>query len=85
MGYFATHQGAMAYPTYRAKGWPISSGVAEGTVEQFGLRVEGSEQFWNLWGAEEILALCALQASQDGRWDRYWKARSLPPEHAGLL
>ncbi len=85
VGYFTNHQAAMDYPTYRAKGWPISSGVAEGTVKQLGLRVKGSEQFWNLWGAEEMLALCALQASEDGRWDRYWKVRSTPRPDANIF
>lgn len=85
VGYFTNHQAAMDYPTYRAKGWPISSGVAEGTVKQLGLRVKGSEQFWNLWGAEEMLALCALQASEDGRWDRYWERRSTPPPDASIF
>jgi len=85
VGYFTTHQAAMDYPTYRAKGWPISSGVAEGSVKQLGLRVKGSEQFWNLWGAEEMLALCALQASEDGRWDRYWKAQATPPPDASIF
>lgn len=85
VGYFTNHQAAMDYPTYRAKGWPISSGVAEGTVKQLGLRVKGSEQFWNLWGADEMLALCALEASEDARWDRYWKRRSTPPPDASFF
>ena len=72
----------MDYPAYRANGWPIGSGVAEATVKQFGLRVKGSDQFWNVWGAEEMLALCALQACEDGRWARYWKERSTPPADA---
>ena len=82
VGYFTANQHAMDYPTYRANGWPIGSGVAEATVKQFGLRVKGSDQFWNVWGAEEMLALCALQACEDGRWARYWKERSPPPADA---
>lgn len=84
-GYFTDHQHAMDYPTYRAHGWPIGSGVAEGSVKQFGLRVKGSEKFWNVWGAEEMLALCALHSSEDGRWATYWKARATPPADAERL
>jgi len=83
LGYFSDHQEAMDYPAYRANGWPIGSGVAEGSVKQFGQRVKGSEQFWNVWGAEEMLALCALQHSEDDRWAMYWKERSTPPADAG--
>ena len=85
VGYFTNHQRAMDYPTYRAHGWPIGSGVAEGGVKQFGLRVRGSEKFWNVWGAEEMLALCALACSEDGRWARYWKERSTPPADAACF
>jgi len=79
VGYFTNHQRAMDYPTYRAHGWPIASGVAEGSVKQFGKRVKGTEQFWNLWGADEMLALCALYHSEDGRWDKHWRRRGAPP------
>ena len=82
VGYFTTHQQAMDYPSYRAKGWPIASGVAEGSVKQFGKRVKGAEQFWNLWGADEMLALCALYYSEDGRWEKYWRRRGTPPVDA---
>ena len=80
--YFTDYQEAMDYPTYRANGWPIGSGVAEASVKQFGLRVKGSEQFWNVWGAEEMLALCALRSSEDHRWAMYWKDRSTPSADA---
>ena len=42
VGYFTERQNQMDYPTYRANGWPIGSGVAQGSVKQFGLRVKGS-------------------------------------------
>jgi hypothetical protein len=85
--YFPNNQEAMDYPTFRSKGWPIGSGVAEGAVKQFALRIKGSEKFWHLPGAEEILALCALYHSEDGAWQRYWKSRGQPrsalADHAG--
>lgn len=85
IGYFTNNQHAMDYPTYRANGWPIGSGVIEGTVKQFGLRVKGSEQFWNLWGAEEMLALCELYFSEDDRWVNYWRERAASPPDAILF
>ena len=82
VGYFTRNQSEMDYPTYRANGWPIGSGVAEGSVKQHNLRVKGSEKFWELPRVEEMLALCALYFSEDGRWDQYWRARSRPPPDA---
>jgi hypothetical protein len=44
--------------------------------------MKGTEKFWNGlgfgMGAEEMLALCALRLSEDGRWDRYWTKRAQP-------
>lgn len=94
--YFPNNKDVMDYPAYRAKGWPIGSGVAEGSVKQFALRVKGSEKFWNpgielesspsgeakkrpdATGAEEMLALCALYYSEDGRWQKHWDERGQP-------
>lgn len=78
--YFPNNQEAMDYPSFCAKGWPIGSGVAEGAVKQFALRIKGSEKFWNISGAEEMLALCALYHSEDGRWQRYWRDRAQPKQ-----
>ena len=52
VGYFQTHRRHMDYPRYRAKGWPIGSGLAESAVKRFNKRVKGTEQFWSLPGAE---------------------------------
>lgn len=82
IGYFSENRKGMDYPRFRAQGWPIGSGVAEGAVKQFGMRLKGSEKFWNGFGfgmgAEEMLALCALHRSEDGRWQDYWRRRSQP-------
>ena len=82
IGYFSDNRDGMDYPRFRAEGWPIGSGVAEGAVKQFGMRLKGSEKFWNGFGcglgAEEMLALCALHRSEDGRWEEYWRRRSQP-------
>lgn len=78
--YFPNNREAMDYPLFRSQGWPIGSGVAEGAVKQFSLRLKGSEKFWNIadTGAEEMLALCALYHSEDGRWNRHWSKRAEP-------
>jgi len=70
--YLERHQRQMDYPAYRAKGWPIGSGVTESGVKLFNKRVKGTEQFWNESGAESMLALRALWLSQDDRWHHYW-------------
>ena len=75
VGYFETHRHHMDYATYRAKGWPIGSGVTESAVKQFNKRVKGTEQFWSLPGVESILSLRGIWLSQDGRWERYWNTR----------
>ena len=82
VGYFETHRHHMDYARYRAKGWPIGSGVTESAVKQFNKRVKGTEQFWNLSGVESILALRALWLSQDSRWEQYWNARPAYPKAA---
>jgi hypothetical protein len=75
VGYFTRHQPHMRYPQYRAKGWPIGSGVTEAAVKQFNKRVKGTEQFWDEAGVEPILTLRAAWVSQDQRWDSYWLNR----------
>lgn len=75
VGYFSKHRQHMNYPEYRAKGWPIGSGVTEAAVKQFNKRVKGTEQFWREDGVEPILMLRALWISQDDRWSRYWANR----------
>jgi hypothetical protein len=70
--YLTNHRQEMKYGEYRRKGWPIGSGTVESAVKQFGLRVKGSEKFWNLDGVEPILALRGLWLSEDDRWQRHW-------------
>jgi len=75
IGYFTRHQDQMRYHEYRAKGWPIGSGVTEAAVKQFNKRVKGTEQFWDKTRLEPILALRGAWTSQDDRWTRYWANR----------
>ena len=75
VGYFTKHKEHMRYPEYRAKGWPVGSGVTEAAVKQFNKRVKGTEQFWLEERVEPILMLRALWISQDDRWSRFWANR----------
>ena len=70
--YVQGHASQMDYPAYRAKGWPIGSGVTESGVKLFNKRVKGTEQFWSEPGVEAIMALRGLRLSQDDRWHHYW-------------
>jgi hypothetical protein len=78
--YYPNNKDALDYPYFCKQGWPIGSGVAEGAIKQFALRLKGSEKFWNhsQTGAEEMLALCALYHSEDARWDKHWQRRAQP-------
>lgn len=71
-GYFQNHRDQVDYPAYRAKGWPIGSGITESGVKLFGKRVKGTEQFWNVPGAEAILALRSKWLSEDEESKHYW-------------
>jgi hypothetical protein len=71
-GYFQNHRDQIDYPAYRAKGWPIGSGITESGVKLFGKRVKGTEQFWNVTGAEAILALRSKWLSEDEESKYYW-------------
>ena len=72
VGYFEKHKNHTDYPTYRAKGWPIGSGITESGVKLFGKRVKGTEQFWNVAGVEAILALRSKWLSEDEQSTYYW-------------
>ena len=47
-------------------------GVTEAAVKQFNKRVKGTEQFWNVPGAEAILALRSKWLSEDEESTYYW-------------
>jgi hypothetical protein len=80
--YFEAHRDHTDYPRYRANGWPIGSGITESAVKLFGKRVKGTEQFWNVRGAEAILALRSTWLSEDEPSRSYWLGRPLKAKAA---
>lgn len=75
VGYFENHRNEMNYPAYRRNGWPIGSGVTESGVKLYNKRVKGTEQFWNLKGAEAILQLRSEWLNDPtGLHQRLWPA-----------
>jgi hypothetical protein len=64
------------YPTYRAHGWQIGTGMIESTAKQLvGLRLKGPGMHWTEAGA---LAVTALRATDlNGRWHKLWKNLTL--------
>jgi len=67
------------YPSALSKGWPIGTGVIEGScryVVKDRMDITGAR--WGLKGAEAVLRLRALRAN--GCWDEYW-AFHLAQEH----
>ena len=72
VGYIEKHRHHIDYPAYRQNGWPIGSGITESGVKLFGKRVKGTEQFWNVKGAEAILALRGKWLSEDEESKYYW-------------
>jgi len=60
------------YPTALARGWPIATGVIEGTCRHLVKdRMDITGARWGLDSAEAVLQLRALRANGD--FDRYWR------------
>jgi len=75
VNYFAQRRDRMDYPRYRKNGWPIGSGVTESGVKLYNKRVKGTEQFWNINGAEAILQLRSEWLNDpEGLHHRLWPA-----------
>ena len=60
------------YPTTLAGGWPVASGIIEGTCRYLVAdRMDITGARWSLNGAEAVLKLRAIRANDD--FDDYWK------------
>jgi len=72
IGYFATNRQRMDYPSYRARGMHIGSGVVEAACKHVvGTRCKRAGQRWTKPGAGAILNLRCLSLNE--RWDEYWQ------------
>ena len=59
------------YPTALAEGWPVASGVIEGTCRYLiADRMDITGARWSVNGAEAVLKLRAVRANND--FDDYW-------------
>jgi hypothetical protein len=70
--YLEKYQHTMDYPAYRAKGWPMGSGVIESACGQFGDRVKHTRMRWTRRHADALHSVKAAIFSQDERWQRRW-------------
>lgn len=65
VSYLQARVGLMAYPSYKAKGWPIGSGQIEGVNKSvIGHRMKRSGQHWSRQGAGGMAAQRALRYSR---------------------
>lgn len=84
--YLLNHKQFLRYDEYLAQGYPIASGVIEGTCRHLiNDRLDITGARWSLAGAESILKLRSLWASGD--LDEYWafhKQSEFERNHAAL-
>jgi hypothetical protein len=74
--YLHNNRSRMDYPRYRRLGLPVTSAPMESLIKQVGLRVKGTEMFWDdPRGAEAILHIRAAALSEDSRLDDYLRIR----------
>jgi hypothetical protein len=73
--YMTHHRARMRYPTFRAQGLCVSSGVVEaGCKVAIGTRLKRSGMHWTVAGADAIIALRCCRLS--GRFEDFWARRS---------
>lgn len=73
--YFNRNAERMRYPSFRAQGLFIGSGVVEaGCKEVIGTRLKRSGMFWTVRGANAIIALRCCRLSR--RFEDYWESRA---------
>lgn len=73
--YVTHHRARMRYPTFRAQGLCVSSGVVEaGCKVAIGTRLKRTGMHWTVAGADAIIALRCCKLS--GRFEDFWERRS---------
>jgi len=74
IGYFRNNRHRMQYDEYLSKGYPIGSGIAEGTCRNLVKdRMDGTGMHWRLPGARAMLKTRALYLN--GEWDDFIEYR----------
>lgn len=69
--YLDNHRHMMAYDQYLAKGYPVASGLIEGTCNSLvNDRMEQSGMRWSIDGAEAMLQQRAVK--KNGDWEDFW-------------
>ena len=69
--YFENHRHMMAYDRYLAAGYPISTGLIEGTCGS--LVKDRADRSGSRWSSEGVQAVLNLRAvTKNGDWDEYW-------------
>jgi len=73
--YFSNNRERMNYPTFRAMGLCVSTGVVEGGCKHIiGTRLKRGGMRWSVVGANAIIALrCAVESN---RFDDFWERRA---------
>jgi hypothetical protein len=69
--YLHKNSDRLAYPVYKSRGYPISSGTMESFCKQLGQRMKGPGMRWNINNVTAMAALVSLWANDE--WDRHWK------------
>jgi len=74
IGYYRRNLPYMHYDDYLSRGWPIGTGVVEGTCRHLVKdRMERSGMRWTQSGAQAVLDLRAVRINED--WDDYQRFR----------
>jgi hypothetical protein len=74
--YFTSHAARMAYPTFRARLFPIGSGAIESTAKNLiQARQTQAGMRWTHTGAQQVADLRALHRS--ARWAAFWQTQPL--------
>ena len=73
--YFSNNRERMNYPTFRAMGLCVATGVVEGGCKHIvGARLKHGGMRWTVAGANAIIALrCAVESN---RFDDFWERRA---------
>ena len=75
INYVSDRRHMIRYPEFIAKGWQIGSGPTESQCRVLSDRVRGSGMRWDADNAEAVMALEAME--QSNQWSQYWKIAML--------